>query len=382
MAKSTADNVVDKYKDQIEKGAGQVSISDLQSGLIKLLKVRAGNPNQDVVDEYADQMSGGKGRRIMPAAFPPIHIWQVADVLYLTAGSHRWRAAKKAGKETIAAKFSTGKYADALKDAVASNAEHGVRPTRADVRYSLLLLLERSEFKNLSDNALARLVGCSPTTVGTVRKESETADDDKIRVGADGRKQNTARIGKKAKSPKAPLSNLDSDDDDEPPLCRCDNGPVVDGERCQSCIDHDRGECVHCQRWASRDASGACIACGDIHFESEPEADGAESVEPASETEARMRAWNATLEKMARGADELGKLIASFKESSDWDVLSRPVKDRLFLMPESLRKTTDALRAEKGYKDCPKCSGAGTNCDFCLGRGFVNMVTFKSLEGE
>ena len=167
MSDSSTKSVVEKYAAAIEARKGTVAISDIEQGLIKPLQCRAAI-NSEAVTDYAAAMTKGRGQT--PDTFPPVRIWLVDDTLYLVAGHHRWRAAKVAqnGKGNVEAEFSTGIYLDALLDAVQSNAKHGLRPNRADIRKTLTLLFEAAKYRNMSDNRLGKLVGCSPTTVGVV----------------------------------------------------------------------------------------------------------------------------------------------------------------------------------------------------------------------
>jgi len=344
MSDSTAPNVVGKYRTEIKAGKGEVSLADIQAGDIKSLQARAGIDKQ-TVDDYAAMMTGSRGKGNAAEQFPPVRIWQVEDALYLTAGAHRWRAAKAAGKTAVDAEFFTGTYVEALVDAITSNAKHGLRPTRADIRHSLGLLFEHGIKK--SDNQLSKLVGCSSTTVGTVRRELGYDDDGK-RIDAKGRQIDTTKIGKKPKKKPAPLSNLDSEPDDEPPLCVvCEVRDAVDHCRCQQCIDADRRP--------------------------EPEVidDGEEDDSDAADT---MRAWNKAIESIARYLGKLDDGLAVLGKSPWLDA------DRLGRVEKHVAAVITELRAIKGYKTCPKCCGADGGCEFCRREGFVTRAVFDSLE--
>jgi len=369
MSDSTAPNVVGKYRTEIKAGKGEVSLADIQAGDIKSLQARAGIDRQ-TVDDYAALMAGSRGRGNAAAEFPSVRIWQVKDALYLTAGSHRWRAAKAANKDSIDAEFFTGTYAEALVDAITSNARHGRRPTSDDIRHSLELLFEQGKkYQDMTDRSLSKLIGCSATTIGKVRGSLSTVDSDsRKRVDKNGRQIDTTKIGKKPKKKPAPLSNLESDkaklvaglvaglqsisksdgSDDEPPLCVvCEVRDAVDHCRCQQCIDADRRP--------------------------EPEVidDGEEDDSDAADT---MRAWNKAIESIARYLGKLDDGLAVLGKSPWLDA------DRLGRVEKHVAAVITELRAIKGYKTCPKCCGADGGCEFCRREGFVTRAVFDSLE--
>lgn len=355
MANSTPTSVVEKYADAIKAGTGEVKLADLRSGDIKHLQCRA-SINNDVVDDYTAAMRGGPGQG-SAAEFPYVRIWLVNDELYLTSGEHRYRAAIAARKGAIGAEFKTGTYADALKDAVTSNSRHGLRPTRADIRRSLKMLFELTAFRKQSDNQLAKLVGCSPTTVGKLRAELATTDDGK-RVGKDGKERDTSKIGRKPKADKQ-LSKLDSCEDAPPLCCACELRDAVDGSRCQQCIDTDRQP--------EDDETGEPAYAGNLV---PPEADEPEDLSVAE----RMRRWNNAVEVAARTLSV--EFMAELKDlkSAHLD------DDRRHRITTGIGTICMMLRAVKGAAVCPKCDGAG--CAFCCEEGFVSKVALASLEGE
>jgi len=356
-----ANSLVSKYQTRIKAGKGEVAISDLQTGNIKSIQARAGIDQQTVTD-YAALMTGSRGRGNASEEFPPVHIWQVKDELYLTSGSHRWRAGKAAGKDSLDAEFFTGDYLDALKDAIASNAKHGLRPSRADIRHSLKLLFEHAQYRKASDNSLARLVGCSPTTVGAVRKELDADQtEDKKRTDSKGRQINTTKIGKAKKKPKekpAPLSNLGSEDD----RCQaCWARVKADETRCQRCIDEDRPLVPEDEDDARPDDEPEVIDDGE---------------EDDSEAADMMRAWNKAIESIARHLGKLDEGLTVLGRSPWLDA------DRLGRIESHITAAVDELRAIKGYKVCPKCCGADGGCTFCLKTGYVTRAVFDSLETD
>jgi ParB-like chromosome segregation protein Spo0J len=122
----------------------------------------------------------------------PIHTYQdkVLD------GWTRFRAAKEAGVEPVYVPFD-GDDAAALAFVCAANGprRHLTQEQKREVVGNIL-----KQDPKLADRQIARMVGASPTTVGTVRSELEATDQIgqlKKRVGKDGKER-------KAKQPRKP----------------------------------------------------------------------------------------------------------------------------------------------------------------------------------
>jgi hypothetical protein len=94
----------------------------------------------------------------------------------MALGYHRLEAAEEAGKKSIAAEIRDGTKRDATLYACGANRDHGLRRSRADVRRAISTLLMDEEWKSWADRAIAEMVGCSPTTVGTVRDQLSNLD--------------------------------------------------------------------------------------------------------------------------------------------------------------------------------------------------------------
>ncbi len=88
-----------------------------------------------VVDEYAVAMACG-------AKFPLICVREVDGRYIVTDGFHRVAAAKRNGKNEIAAYVLSGGLANAYRDALKANTEHGLRRTDADERNALRIAWE------------------------------------------------------------------------------------------------------------------------------------------------------------------------------------------------------------------------------------------------
>jgi uncharacterized ParB-like nuclease family protein len=145
--------------------------------------------DQATVDEYAEAM-------IERDVFPPVDVYYDGSWYWLADGFHRVHAAKKAGKETIAAIVIPGTCRDAVLFSVGANAKHGLRRTNEDKRRAVLRLLEDEEWQQWSDQEIARRAGrVSPTFVGKLRS-TINVDSETVRKTADGRVMDTSNIGR------------------------------------------------------------------------------------------------------------------------------------------------------------------------------------------
>jgi len=105
---------------------------------------------------------------------PPIEVYQVGTRLLVTDGAHRVAAAQECGRTTLPALLLTGRTEhEAWLAAITANQEHGLPLKAADRRKILSLLLDDPRLRKRSDRWLADLIGCSPTTVGDLRRERE-----------------------------------------------------------------------------------------------------------------------------------------------------------------------------------------------------------------
>jgi hypothetical protein len=94
----------------------------------------------------------------------------VGDRRVVVGGLHGARAYERAGRLEIPCIIEPMTWAEAVRAAVADNRTHGLRMTRADKRAAITLLL--AEDPDLSSRAIADLVGCSHSTVETVRTQA------------------------------------------------------------------------------------------------------------------------------------------------------------------------------------------------------------------
>ena len=132
--------------------------------------------NEEIVKAYADQMRA----RVI---FPPVRVFTDDTTYWLGDGFHRVEAAKRAGRDKIAALVQKGTRLDAIKFGFKANDRHGLRRTNADKRYAVGLAIK--EFRCLSSNAIAELCGVDHQLVAKVRRQ--LGDSPSSTVGRDGK---------------------------------------------------------------------------------------------------------------------------------------------------------------------------------------------------
>ncbi len=97
--------------------------------------------------------------------FPPIRTVNG----WLVDGRHRYEAAKRLGKTSILAIRTEGSTQDALRLALAANANHGLRRSRADLRRTIEMAI--AAWPDKSNREIAYLAKTSHPTVAKVRAE-------------------------------------------------------------------------------------------------------------------------------------------------------------------------------------------------------------------
>lgn len=131
--------------------------------------------NEEWAADYAEQMAEG-------VRFPGVVVFYDGSDYWLADGFHRCRAAEIAGLREINADIRTGTRRDAVLYSVGANGQHGHRPTNADKRRSVMMLLNDSEWSRWSDREIARKCGVSHMTVNRIRQESLSQSDSEPRT--------------------------------------------------------------------------------------------------------------------------------------------------------------------------------------------------------
>jgi hypothetical protein len=185
---------------------------------LELKKIRTDGGTQpraklsgETIDDYARDMRNGD-------VFLPIAVFFDGNDYWLADGFHRVAAARQVDpKGTIKAEVFQGTQFDAQWHSYGVNKTHGLRRTNEDKARAIRAALVHPRSRDLSDAAVAEHVGVRRETVLKYRHEapnnepqcdqhspSESELDlletnkSTHRVGRDGRRINTAKIGKRA----------------------------------------------------------------------------------------------------------------------------------------------------------------------------------------
>ena len=183
--------------------------------------------DDDVVQDYAEAYERGE-------ELPPVQVWSSTieeGVCWLSDGFHRIEAKRRIGHVTINAVVKQGTLDSARWDSVSANKTHGLRRTNADKAIAVKMALQHPDGAELSDSQIAKHVGVSVNTVAKYREELESTMQiakSTTRKGKDGRKINTAKIGKNAKQKAEPKAEpaptpdvVDKPQHDPCPNCGC-----------------------------------------------------------------------------------------------------------------------------------------------------------------
>lgn len=160
------------------------------------LRIRAAI-DYEVVGDYCDAMK-------LNANFPPIEVFENGNRYIGADGEHRYLAAKEAKRKTLYANVHKGTARDALRFALRSNTDHGLRRNNADKRKAATIALK--EFGDLSDRALADICGVSNFLMSSIRKEIVEIPSPNKRIGLDGKLHPPFRPKTLTKS-EAPIPN-------------------------------------------------------------------------------------------------------------------------------------------------------------------------------
>lgn len=122
--------------------------------------------SQETITEYAEAMLNGD-------QFPPLVVYHNGATHALVKGFHRIKAHAMAFGEDkpIRCKIIHGNRREALKEALADNADHGLRLTREDKRKKVKIALADEEWGQWSDREIAKLCKVSHPLVAEVRRE-------------------------------------------------------------------------------------------------------------------------------------------------------------------------------------------------------------------
>jgi uncharacterized ParB-like nuclease family protein len=128
--------------------------------------------NDDAIASYADEMTQG-------AVFPPIDVYFDGATHWLADGFHRFLAAKRLERTTIAADVRPGGRTDALRHALGANATNGVYRNNADKRNAVEIALE--EWSDLANPVIAEI--CKVSVELVRRTRTQLTQSGKLQAG-------------------------------------------------------------------------------------------------------------------------------------------------------------------------------------------------------
>ncbi|TVP81991.1 MAG: chromosome partitioning protein ParB [Puniceicoccaceae bacterium] len=137
--------------------------------------------NDEAIAAYAEEMEVG-------TEFPPIIVYYDGSKHWLADGFHRYLAARRNEKESIACDIRPGGRSDALLHALGANSTNGVYRSSADKRNAVEIALE--EWPDHSNNVVAEICKVSADLVRRCRKEMiklDRLDQPKTVRGKDGK---------------------------------------------------------------------------------------------------------------------------------------------------------------------------------------------------
>lgn len=159
----------------------------------------------EVVDRYAEERQTAHEAN-KPQPFPPPTLFHDGNHYWLADGFHRFFSYIKvfASLATIPARVYPGTMRDAVLFSVGANADHGLPRSPEDKRRAVTTLLKDPEWSTWSDSLVATKSNVSQPFVSKLRREltqNVLSDPDATpqpteRLGADGRVQETKRIGR------------------------------------------------------------------------------------------------------------------------------------------------------------------------------------------
>lgn len=165
--------------------------------------------SQETITEYAEAMVNGD-------QFPPLTVFHNGTIYALVKGFHRIKAHIAAfDNKPIRCKIVVGNRRDALKEALADNADHGLRLTREDKRKKVKLALADEEWGQWSDREIAKLCKVSHPLVAEVRREvtgNSSSDNAQRTYTTKHGTQTTMRTERISQANSARPSNAAADD--------------------------------------------------------------------------------------------------------------------------------------------------------------------------
>lgn len=158
--------------------------------------------NYEVIEEYSQAMRAG-------SVFPPVDVFYDGTDYWLADGFHRLAAAGGAELARISVVVHQGTRKQAEWFSFTVNKDHGLRRSAADVKRIIGCALIHENAANMSDNAVAKHIGCSHSWVSEIHRsifaasakiEPESPKKRTVTRAGVTYQQNVANIGLKSTS--------------------------------------------------------------------------------------------------------------------------------------------------------------------------------------
>jgi hypothetical protein len=180
--------------------------------LLKEIRIDGGTQvrkslNQDVVNDYAQQMQDG-------AVFPPVVVFNIGSDLLLADGFHRYFATRQNGMVEIEVEVRQGTIDDAILYAITSACKRGLTFNKEDLKEIVGRIIKHPTWRNWSTRKVADVVGRSAMTVSRVRSSLEEAPKlvSYTRKGVQT-VMDTSSIGKAPRAPKKKQEPLEPENE-------------------------------------------------------------------------------------------------------------------------------------------------------------------------
>ena len=122
--------------------------------------------SDETVEDYAEVLAQYNGNEW---PFPPLEVFHDGSQYLVASGFHRLLAARRHGRASVPCNVHAGTAWDALLFGMKANDEHGLRPTRADKRHAVELLLDSGKVMN--QQQVADTAGVALRTVSRIVAE-------------------------------------------------------------------------------------------------------------------------------------------------------------------------------------------------------------------
>jgi hypothetical protein len=142
--------------------------------LARLIRDERAQSREGLSEETVNDYAGLYRRGVV---LPPVVAFTDGAHFWLADGWHRCAALDLIGRRHVECVVRGGGLRDAILYAVGSNGTHGLRPTPADTRHRVLILLKDPEWARWSNYEIARRCNVSEGMVRYLRREKVETEE-------------------------------------------------------------------------------------------------------------------------------------------------------------------------------------------------------------